>query len=356
MTERPDPEHSAEEAGLRYVTDASPGITRHRAGTGMYYRNPAGAKVNDEHTIKRIKSLAIPPAWNDVWIATAANAHLQATGRDAKGRKQYRYHPRWAEVRDKAKFEHVVEFGNALPAIRERVDADLRKHGLPREKLLAALVKLLETTLIRVGNDQYAKSNKSFGLTTMRDRHADINGSTISFSFVGKGGVDHEIDLNDRRLANIVRRSQDLPGQQLFQYLDDEGKRQAVNSEDVNEYLKEISGQEFTAKDFRTWAGTMLAAEALAGFDIDPDETTAKSNIVSAIESVAKQLGNTPAICRKCYVHPAVLDAYMNGDTVSTIQQRADERKQKSDLPPIEHAVMELLVQRLKSDEAVTAE
>ncbi len=354
MTNRPDPEQSAEEAGLRYVADTSPGITRHRAGKGLYYRNTKGEKVTDERTLARIKSLAIPPAWTDVWIATSANAHLQATGRDAKGRKQYRYHPKWAEVRDEAKYEHMVAFGNALPAIRERVDADLARRGLPREKVLATLVKLLETTLIRVGNDQYAKENKSYGLTTMRDRHADIEGSTITFSFAGKSGVDHEIELKDRRLASVVRKCQDLPGQQLFQYLDDDGNRQTVDSADVNAYLREISGHDFTAKDFRTWAGTMLAAEALAGFDIGADEATAKSNIVAAIENVSKQLGNTPTICRKCYVHPAVIDAYVEGETISTIEQRAAKRKRKNSLPPLEHAVMELLVRRLNSDEAVT--
>lgn len=356
MTDRPDPEQSAEEAGLRYVTDTSPGITRHRAGKGMFYRNSRGEKVDDERTLARIKSLAIPPAWNDVWIAPTANAHLQATGRDAKGRKQYRYHPRWAETRDKAKYEHVVEFGKALPSIREHIDKDLGKRGLPRERVLAAVVKLLETTLIRVGNDQYAKENKSYGLTTMRDRHADINGSTVTFSFAGKSGIDHEIELNDRRLANIVRKSQELPGQQLFQYLDEDGNRQSIDSADVNQYLKEISGKDFTAKDFRTWAGTMLAAEALAGFDIDADEATVKSNIVSAIEKVSKQLGNTPTICRKCYVHPEVIDAYMEGDTVSTIEQRAEKQREKNGLPPLEHAVMELLVRRLKSDETVGKE
>lgn len=356
MTERPDPEQSAEEAGLRYVTDSTPGITRHRAGTGFFYKTSKGDKVTDERTLARIKSLAIPPAWNEVWIATTANAHLQATGRDAKGRKQYRYHPKWAEVRDKAKYEHMVEFGNSLPTIRERVEADLGKRGLPREKVLAAVVKLLETTLIRVGNDQYAKENKSYGLTTMRDRHAEINGSSVTFSFAGKSGVDHEIELRDRRLANIVRRSQELPGQQLFQYLDEDGNRQSIDSADVNQYLKEISGKDFTAKDFRTWAGTLLAAEALAGFDMDADDATTKSNIVAAIETVSKQLGNTPAICRKCYVHPAVIDAYMEGDTVATIAQRAEQQKKQGDLEPLEHAVMELLVRRLESDESVAAQ
>lgn len=314
----------------------------------MFYRDSNGNKMDDQRTLDRIKSLAIPPAWNDVWIAETANAHLQATGRDAKGRKQYRYHPRWAEVRDKAKYEHMVEFGNALPVIRDRVARDLSRRGLPQEKVLAAVVKLLETTLIRVGNDEYARTNKSYGLTTMRDRHADIEGSTVTFSFAGKGDIDHEIALKDRRLANIVRKCQELPGQQLFQYLDEDGSRQSIDSSDVNAYLQDISGHDFTAKDFRTWAGTMLAAEALAGFDIDVDESTAKSNIVSAIESVSKLLGNTPTICRKCYVHPGIIDAYMEGDTISTIEQRADQHKKKNELPAIEHAVMELLVRRLE--------
>lgn len=354
MTNRPDPEESAVQAGLRYVSDTDRGITRHRAGKGMFYRNARGEKITDKRTLERITSLAIPPAWNDVWIATTANAHLQATGRDAKGRKQYRYHPRWAEVRDEAKYERMMAFGNTLPAIRERVDVDLGLRGLPRQKVLAALVKLLETTLIRVGNDQYAKENKSYGLTTMRDRHADIDGSTITFSFSGKSGVDHEIELTDRRLATVVRKCQDLPGQELFQYLDDDGNRQTVDSGDVNQYLKEISGHDFTAKDFRTWAGTMLAAEALAGFGISIDESETKSNIVTAIENVSRQLGNTPTICRKCYVHPAVIDAYMQGETIAIIEQRVEKRKDQNSLPPLEHAVMELLVRRLNSDEALT--
>lgn len=348
MIDHSDSEQSAEEAGLRYVTDSTPGITRHRAGTGFFYRNSEDVKIAEKQTLARIKALAIPPAWDDVWIAASTNAHLQATGRDAKGRKQYRYHPDWSEVRDKAKYEHMLEFADALPSIRERVEADLSLRGLQREKVLAAVVRLLETTLIRVGNDEYAKTNKSYGLTTMRDRHADISGSTVTFTFAGKGDIDHDIALKDQRLAKIVRKCQELPGQQLFQYLDEDGQRQSIDSTDVNDYLKAISGQDFTAKDFRTWAGTMLAAEALAGFDIDVDETTAKSNIVSAIERVAKRLGNTPAICRKCYVHPEVIDAYLEGDTISTIRQRA-RRQQKDDLPAIEHAVLELLVRRLNS-------
>ncbi len=346
----PDPEQSAEEAGLRYVHDTRPGITRHGAGKGFFYRSAKGEKITDERTLERIKSLAIPPAWTDVWICPSPNGHLQATGRDARNRKQYRYHPKWREVRDETKYEHMIEFGQALPEIRKRVDADLGKHGLPREKILAAIVRLLETTLIRIGNDQYAKENKSFGLTTMRDRHADISGSTVTFSYRGKSGIDHEVELHDKRLANVVRRSQELPGQELFQYVDDEGTRQSVDSGDVNDYLKEISGKDFTAKDFRTWAGTVLAAEALSGFeDVDTD-AAAKENVVRAIENVAGRLGNTVAICRKCYVHPAVIDAYLDGHTVETIRQRAG--KELSDnlrnLPPEEAAVLMLLNERLE--------
>lgn len=331
MAEPENPEQSAANSNLRYVTDSSPGFSRHRAGTGFFYRDHQGNKVTDGAIIARIRALAIPPAWNDVWIARVANAHLQATGRDARGRKQYRYHPKWTEVRERSKYEHVVNFANSLPQIRKRVDADLRKAGLPREKVLAAIVRLLETSLIRVGNNQYAKQNKSYGLTTMRDRHASLTDNTLTFSFSGKSGVEHEITLTDKRLVKIVRACQDLPGQQLFQYVDDDGSRQSIDSADVNAYLREISGEEFTAKDFRTWAGTKLAAEALSDLGLDPDEMSAKSNVVAAIENVAKQLGNTPAICRKCYVHPAVIEAYLAGDTLSTVKQRLKKNQVKTD-------------------------
>ena len=348
----PDPELSAREAGLRYVHADRPGITRHGAGKGFFYRDPQGERITDKATIKRIKALAIPPAWTDVWICPSENGHIQATGRDARGRKQYRYHEKWREVRDETKYEHVLAFGRALPGIRERVDADLRRQGLPKEKVLAAIVRLLETTLIRIGNDQYAKENKSFGLTTMRDRHADIHGSTVSFEFNGKSGIEHEVDLEDRRLAKIVKQCQDIPGQELFQYLDENGDRQTVGSDDVNAYLKEISGSEFTAKDFRTWAGTKLAAEALAEFEAFDSEPAAKKNVVAAIERVAARLGNTTTICRKCYVHPAVIDAYLDGDTVSAIQDRADQELAENlhDLPPEEAAVLMLLHKRLEQN------
>ena len=348
-----DPELSAKEAGLRYVHDDRPGITRHKAGRGFFYRDPCGQRITDKRVLERITRLAIPPAWTDVWICPSTNGHLQATGRDAKGRKQYRYHPKWREVRDENKYEHMIAFGRALPGIRARVDGDLRKQGLPREKVLAAIVRLLETTLIRIGNDRYAKENDSFGLTTMRDRHVDVEGSTAVFSFRGKAGVEHEVELHDRRLARIIKRCQDLPGQDLFQYLDEDGERQTVRSEDVNAYLREVSGQDFTAKDFRTWAGTVLAAEALAGFESVDSEVGNKQNVVRAIEAVSARLGNTPTICRQCYVHPAVIDAYLAGETVSTIRQRADEELAGNlgALPPEEAAVLMLLHDRLERGE-----
>ncbi len=348
-----DPEESAREAGLRYIHDDRPGITRKGAGKGFSYRGPDGERITAKATLDRIKALAIPPAWTDVWISPSPNGHIQATGRDAKGRKQYRYHPKWREVRDANKYEHVLAFGKALPRIRERVEEDLRKPGLPKEKVLALIVRLLETTLIRVGNDEYARHNKSYGLTTMRDRHAEINGSTVTFSFNGKSGIEHEVDLHDRRLAKIVKRCQEVPGQELFQYLDEDGNRQDVGSEDVNSYLKAISGEDFTAKDFRTWAGTKLAAEALAEFEAFDSDAAAKRNVVAAIERVASRLGNTTAVCRKCYVHPAVIDAYLGGDTVTTIRERAEKELSTNlhDLGPEEAAVLMLLHERLESDE-----
>lgn len=345
----PDPELSADEAGLRYVNDSQPGITRHGAGTGYFYRTPDGERITDKQAIQRITSLAIPPAWTDVWICVSPHGHLQATGRDARNRKQYRYHPKWREIRDETKYEHMIAFGAALPSIRDRVASDLGKQGLPREKVLAAIVRLLETTLIRIGNDQYAKENKSFGLTTMRDRHADISGSSVTFTYEGKSGIEHEVVLHDKRLATIVKRCQDLPGQELFQYVDEDGERQSIDSGDVNAYLKDISGEDFTAKDFRTWAGTVLAAESLAGFEAVDSDASAKQNVVKAIESVASRLGNTAAICRKCYVHPAIIDAYLDGHTVDTVRQQASKEISSNleTLPPEEAAVLMLLNERL---------
>jgi DNA topoisomerase-1 len=321
---------SSKQAGLRYVTDAEPGITRKRRGKSFRYFDPDGKQIRDKEEIGRISSLAIPPAWTDVWICRRANGHLQATGRDARGRKQSRYHARWREVRDENKYERMKLFGETLPAIRERVEKDLALSGLPREKILATIVRLLETTFIRVGNAEYAQENHSYGLTTMRNKHVDVEGSTVRFKFQGKSGKRHSIDLNDRRLAKIVKRCLDLPGYELFQYVDDEdGSLHTVDSSDVNDYLRTIGGQQFTAKDFRTWAGTVLACLALREFEAVGSESEAKRNIVQAIKQVAEQLGNTPAVCRKCYVHPAVLDCYMGGELLKTLEA-AGKRPAKS--------------------------
>jgi DNA topoisomerase-1 len=344
-----DSQESAETAGLRYVTDEEPGIRRKRSGRGFTYVEPRGKTVRDARVVARIKSLAIPPAWTDVWICPSPHGHLQATGRDARGRKQYRYHPRWREVRDEAKYGRMIAFGQTLPRIRRRIEQDLARTGLPREKVLATVVRLLETTAIRVGNPEYAKENDSFGLTTMRDRHVEVDGSKLRFEFRGKHRKLQTVDLTDRRLARIVRKCQDIPGYHLFQYLDEAGNRQAVDSADVNEYLRRISGEDFTAKDFRTWAGTVAATLALREFESFDSEAQAKSHIVKAIETVAGQLGNTPAICRKCYVHPAVIEAYMDGTMLQTLRRRAEEQLSEglSKLKPEEAAVMALLRERL---------
>jgi len=319
----------------------------------MVYFGTNGETIKDADILARIKSLAIPPAWRDVWICPIAHGHLQATGIDAKGRKQYRYHPRWRAVRDETKYDRMRLFGRALPGIRARVERDLARSGLPREKILATIIRLLETTLIRVGNEEYARQNASFGLTTMQDRHVDISGATLTFEFRGKSGISHSIDLTDRRLAKIVKRSQDLPGYELFQYLDEQGTRRSVDSADVNAYLKEISGEEFTAKDFRTWAGTVLAARALQEFQTFDSQAQAKRNVVQAIEAVAKRLGNTKAVCRKCYVHPRVIDLYMDGSLLQTLKRRVKKELSQSlhGLPPEEAAVLALLQQRLGREE-----
>jgi len=309
----PEPAESAQAAGLRYVSDASPGIRRRRAGRGFSYVGPDGRPVRDRATIERIRRLAIPPAYTDVWICPVANGHLQATGRDARGRKQYRYHARWREVRDETKYGRMLAFSEALPRLRSRLEKDLALPGLPREKVLAAVVRLLESTAIRVGNDEYAKSNRSFGLTTLRDHHVEISGSTLSFEFRGKSGKVHRVDVSDRRLARIVAHCQALPGAELFQYVDEAGERVSIGSGDVNEYLREITGEDFTAKDFRTWAGTLSAVSALEAMGPAGSEREAKSAIVRAIDGVAEQLNNTRAVCRKYYVHPAVLESYEAG-------------------------------------------
>jgi DNA topoisomerase I len=338
----------ARAAGLRYVNDDEPGITRRRHGRGFAYRAPDGQAIRDRAALRRFRSLAIPPAWTEVWICPDARGHIQATGRDARGRKQYRYHALWREVRDEAKYERTIAFAEALPRLRRRVEDDLALRGLPRQKVLAAIVRLLEATLLRVGNEEYARENKSFGLTTLRDRHADVNGSHFKFSFRGKGGKRHEVGLRDRRLARIVRQCQDLPGQRLFQYLDEEGVPQAVSSDDVNEYLREAMGDSFSAKDFRTWAGTVLAAQALQALRENPPQAP-RSSLVRAIEDVARRLGNTPAVCRRCYIHPAVIDAHLDGSLREVLEQRASADLQRSgaDLRAEERTVLGLLRQRL---------
>jgi DNA topoisomerase-1 len=317
---------SAEAAGLRYSTDARPGISRRRAGRGFAYRRPDGTPVRDATTLGRIRALAIPPAWTDVWICLDPVGHLQATGRDARGRKQYRYHARWRSGRDDAKFERLIDLARVLPRVRERCEADLAKPGLSREKVLAAVVRLLETTLIRVGNDEYARLNRSFGLTTLRSRHANVTGTWIRFRFRGKSGRQHEVGLRDRRLASIVRRCQELPGQELFQYEGADGAPHDVASEDVNDYLREISGTNVTAKDFRTWAGTVLAYRALRALDRGDDDRTARRNVVEAVRLTSDRLGNTPAVARRSYVHPAVLEAYLEGSLGSALLEAAEEQ------------------------------
>jgi DNA topoisomerase-1 len=321
--EQDDPQAHAEEAGLRYLTDTAPGIARRRASKGWTYIGPDGERITDPDRIAWIERLAIPPAWTDVWISPIKRGHLQATGRDARGRKQYRYHPRWREVRDEAKYGRLIDFARALPRIRRRTERDLRRRGLPREKVLALVIRLLEETLIRVGNDEYAKTNRSFGLSTLKDRHVKVRGERIHFRFTGKHGKEHEIGIRDRRLARLVKRCQEIPGQELFQYYDADGQRVDVTSGDVNDYLREISGADFTAKDFRTWAGTVAASMALQEFLEIDDEAGRKKAIVAAIEEVARQLGNTPAVSRAAYVHPHLLESYLDGTMVDALSERA---------------------------------
>ena len=349
-----DAEQTARLARLRYVSDHKPGIRRVRHGKSFRYVAPDGTPIRDDEELKRIKALAIPPAWTNVWISPYPKGHIQATGRDEKGRKQYRYHPRWREVRDEAKFDRMIAFGKALPIIREKTDEHLALRGLPREKVLATVVRLLESTLIRVGNDEYAKQNRSYGLTTMRDRHVDVDTTTVTFHFTGKSGKKHEISIKDRRLASIVKRCRELPGQELFQYIDENGEQRDVTSDDVNAYLHEITGEHFTAKDFRTCAGTLLAARALEEIGQFDSDAQAKKNVVSAIESVSRRLGNTPTICRKCYVHPQVINSYLDGTMAETVKQMAEDELSEdlATLPPEEAAVLAFLQRRLAQDAA----
>ena len=341
-----EPAGSAEAAGLRYVSDGDAGIARQRSGTAFRYLRPDGKALRDPETLARIRRLAIPPAWEDVWICTRDDGHLQATGRDARGRKQYRYHPRWREVRDETKFGRMLAFSEVLPTIRQRVERDLALPGLPRAKVLATVVGLLECTGIRVGNDEYARTNESFGLTTLRDQHVEVSGSTISFNFKGKSGKNHNVELSDRRLAGIVRRCQALPGEELFQYVDENGEQQTIDSGDVNEYLREITGQEFTAKDFRTWSGTILAVAALRELGPAGTDRDAKSAIVQAIDRVAKQLNNTRAVCRKYYVHPTVFETYTAGTMLEALANGNGAAATVHALSGEEEAIVRLLRRR----------
>src|SRR5579871_1110809 len=333
-----DPTESAAEAGLHYVDDNRPGLRRRRAGAGFAYFDTAGKRITDPRSLLRLKHLVIPPAWTAVWICPDPRGHLQATGRDARGRKVYLYHPRWREVRDVAKYERLAAFGEALPAIRERVDFDLRRHGVPHEKVLAAVVKLLEETSIRIGNEEYRRENGSVGLTTMHADDAEVAGARVRFVFTGKHGKEHDIALTDRRLARIVKQIQELPGQELFQYLDEHGEHHAIGSAEVNEYIKSISGGDFSAKDFRTWNGTVLAMRFLRVCERPASATAGKRQVSGAIKQVARELGNTPAVARRAYVHPVVVNAYLEG----YLQPEA-EAKPDAGLTEEEACVLKLL-------------
>jgi DNA topoisomerase-1 len=340
-----DPAMVARSAGLRYVSDDGPGIRRRRAGKGFRYIGPDGQPISDPAELERIAGLGIPPAWSDVWICALADGHIQATGRDVRGRKQYRYHARWREVRDASKYERMLAFARALPALRERVDADIAGPGLSREKVVATVVSLLERTLIRVGNVEYARNNESYGLTTMHDEHVEVAGAKLSFQFRGKSGKDHAIELSDRRVARIVKRCRDLPGHDLFQYLDEQGGRQTVGSADVNDYLRSVTGEEFSAKDFRTWAGTVMALLALEEEGPFRSITEARKKTTAAVKRVAARLGNTPTIARSSYIHPAVIELYLKGRLFDALQAAA-ERAERTGVPglrPEEARVLPLL-------------
>lgn len=315
---------AARSAGLRYVDPADPGIGRRRRGHGFAYTAHDGTRITDKSTLARITNLVIPPAWEDVWISSSPIGHIQATGRDARGRLQYKYHPLWAEVRDATKYERTLAFAQALPRLRRRVERDLRLPGLPRRKVVAAAVRLLEMTLIRVGNEEYAQENRSFGLTTLRGRHARVRGEKVKLSFRGKSGKQHTIGLRHKGLARIVRACQELPGQRLFQYIDDEGGPQHIDSDDVNEYLRQAMGDDFSAKDFRTWAGTVLAVQAIQAIEAGANPPSALN---AAVKEVAEQLGNTPAVCRKCYIHPEIIDSFLDGTLTPALESAASGRR-----------------------------
>jgi DNA topoisomerase-1 len=346
-----DPVEAAKSSGLRYVTDEIAGLRRKRSGPTFRYFDQHNKPLKDKETLARIKALAIPPAWTDVWISPYANSHVQATGRDARRRKQYRYHKRWRAARDHTKYERMILVGEKLPSLRLQVARDLALQGLPREKVIATVVKLLETTFIRVGNEEYARENGSFGLTTLRNRHVKVKGDTIYFRFRGKSGVGHELELANPRLARIVKRCQEMPGQELFAYADENGETRTVESSDVNDYLRAATGEDFTAKDFRTWAGTVLAARAFAAAEAFSSKTQAKRNVGKAIDVVAKKLGNTRSVCQKCYIHPAIVSAYMEGvigrSNGNHVRRRA--RTASTGLSGEERAVLKLLRRRVKT-------
>jgi DNA topoisomerase-1 len=322
---------SARDAGLRYVTDSTAGLSRRRRGRGFVYVDQRGRQVRDARTLDRIRALAIPPAWRDVWISPDPRGHVQATGRDARSRKQYRYHPRWTASRDETKYGRMELFGRSLPALRRRVARDLKQPTLSRPRVLATVVTLLERTLIRVGNDEYARANRSFGLTTLEDRHVRVRGTRLRFKFRAKSGVQQVVEVNDARLARSVKHCQDLPGQILFQYLDASGTRQSVGSIDVNAYLRDATGEDFTAKDFRTWAGTVLAACALGKLEAAASDTARKRQVTEVVTAVASRLGNTPAVCRRCYIHPGVVDAYLTGKVVDRGSARLRESRMSAE-------------------------
>ncbi|MEO5667268.1 MAG: DNA topoisomerase IB [Bdellovibrionota bacterium] len=354
MTTSPALDAELQTHSLHYIDDSKPGLSRQRFGKGFAYFDTRGKRIKNPKIVKRLQKLAMPPAYSDVWFCPNPRGHIQAVGWDARGRKQYRYHESWTQLRDSHKYERMIDFAKSMPTLRKVTDRHLRLKGLPREKVLAAMVKLLEKTLIRVGNDEYARKNKSYGLTTLRDSHVTVKGTHMIFKFRGKSGVKHELDLEDARLATIVRRCQELPGYEVFEYIDATGKRHDVKSEHINAYLREVTGHAFTAKDFRTWAGTLLAAKALQEYRSFSSQTEAKKQVLKAIESVSKKLGNTKAICRKCYVHPAVIESHMDGSLAEIFEKKAtDMVSQKfSSLKKDEAAILVLLEKRLKKDGA----
>lgn len=346
-----DPQEAAEAAGLRYVSDARPGIRRSNSRKRFSYTRADGSKLTEADVLRRIKSLAVPPAWTNVWICPSAEGHIQATGRDARGRKQYRYHPRFRELRESTKYEHLVAFAAALPDIRARVSQDMALRGLPREKVVATVVHLLDTTLIRIGNDDYARHNNSYGVTTLKSRHVAVNGNEVRFRFTGKSGKQWSLQVRDRRIAKIIKACQELPGQELLQYLDEEGIPQGITSSDVNAYLRAITGGDITAKDFRTWAGTVLTAMALSELPGFQSVTQAKRNLRNAIKDVAARLGNTPTICRKCYVHPELVTSYLDGHFVLKVKSENKLREERSGLKLEEAAVLAMLRSRLGDED-----